>query len=65
MLYVSGQDTYTHTVVCCSWLLGMILKGLATQKAGCRGGQRSVPAAGRPSNCITEDCIVPNKQKAG
>jgi hypothetical protein len=27
--------------------------GLATQTAGCRGGQRYVPAAGRPSNCIT------------
>ena len=32
---------------------------------GCRGGQRSVPAAGRLSNCITYDCIIPVTQKAG
>ena len=38
------------------WVLGtacLVSKGLATQKAGCRGRQQSVPAAGKPSNCIT------------
>ena len=40
-------------------------KGSATQKAGCRGGQRSVPAAGRRSNCIMSRLHHPVKQKAG
>jgi len=40
-------------------------KGPATQNAGCRCGQRSLPATGRLSNCITYDCIIPVKQNAG
>jgi len=36
-----------------------------TEREGSRGGQRSVPAAGRRSNCIMYDCTFLVKQKAG
>ena len=38
-------------------------KGSATQKAGCRGGQRSLPAAGRRSNLLCKTASSPSNRR--
>jgi len=43
----------------------VLTKGLATRKVSCRGGQRSVPAAGKPSNCITLRLHHPRQTEGG